>query len=453
MKAKKTIIFFTGVYDTLDLFTDQLKETFTAMGYATFVYDASSEAVSKEALLSMLVEADVCERSGLEGKNVLTGGAWGGEEKKNKSSDLSSYFACVTFNNLGYNLDFCPEDIIEDASGSGVNHYNLPQYESERGMKKQKKANVWEYYNIPYINILMDHPFHYEKPLRNAPKTAVVLCTDQNHVRYIRRFYRNIRQTDFLPHAGVELGHRHKPLAERSIDVLYAGALPIYTVGHMIPDLDSIPEVDGQAMTQEVLAELVHHPEKTTEEVIESYLKSVRSDLSNERIHQIIVEMRFLDSYATSFFREQAVRSLVENGIRVTAYGTGWDQCEWSDNPYLTYGGKVLAPQILPLMNDSKIVLNTMTWFKAGAHDRIFNGMLAGAAVVTDDSAYLRHEFTDGKELVMFALPEIGTLPERVFHLFGHLSETQEMAENGYETALKHHNWRQRAEYIVDCFL
>ena len=65
------------------------------------------------------------------------------------------------------------------------------------------------------------------------------------------------------------------------------------------------------------------------------------------------------------------MRILVESGIHVTAYGVGWDQCEWSDNPYLTYGGKVPAPQILPLMNDSKIVLNTMTWFKAGAHDRI----------------------------------------------------------------------------------
>ena len=41
------------------------------------------------------------------------------------------------------------------------------------------------------------------------------------------------------------------------------------------------------------------------------------------------MQMRFIDSYATSFFREQAVRILVENGIRVTAYGTGWDQCEW----------------------------------------------------------------------------------------------------------------------------
>lgn len=389
---KKTIIYFVGVYDTLDLFTDKLREAFEGMGYESFVYDARMEAQSKMVLLSLLDE-----NCGVQ--------------------------AAVTFNNLGYNLDL--------ADG----------------------RNLWEAYEIPYINILMDHPFHYEKPLQRAPKTSIVLCTDRNHVKYIRRYFKHIRQTDFLPHAGVELGGRLKPLSERGIDVLYAGALPIYTVAKMIPDLSSIPEVDGEVMAQEVLSELVHHPQKTTEDVIEDYLRTQRGDIADERVREIIVQMRFIDSYATSFFREQAVRILVENGIRVTAYGVGWDQCDWSDNPYLDYRGKVLAPQILPLMNDSKIVLNTMTWFKAGSHDRVFNGMLAGAAVVTDDSTYLRREFTDGKELVMFSLPELGTLPERVFDLFGHMQSTQQMADCGYRAAKENHTWKSRAEYIKECFL
>ena len=92
---------------------------------------------------------------------------------------------------------------------------------------------------------------------------------------------------------GVELGNRHKLLAERGIDVLYAGALPIYTVAKMIPDLSSIPEVDGQQMAGDVLAELVHHPDRTTEEVIEEYLKDRRSDIPDKRVQEIIVQMRF----------------------------------------------------------------------------------------------------------------------------------------------------------------
>lgn len=386
----RTIIYFQDVYDTLDLFTKQLIEAFESMGYGTFVYHASRQEESKEALLELLNNA--CQD-----------------------------FAVVTFNNLGYNLEI-------------------------------SNNNLWEHYDIPYINILMDHPFHYEKPLRSAPSTSIVLCTDRNHVKYIRRFYKNIRQTDFLPHAGVELHCKHKPMEERGIDVLYAGALPIYTVGKMIPDLSSIPEVDGQEMTQTVLGELVHHPEKTTEQAIEEFVKSKRNDISDERLQEIIVQMRFIDSYATSFFREQSVRMLVENGIHVTAYGTGWDQCEWSENPYLTYGGKVLAPEILPLMNNSKIVLNTMTWFKAGSHDRVFNGMLAGAAVVTDDSTYMRKEFTDGKELVMYSLTDLAALPERVFDLFGHITHMQEIADCGYQAALADHTWKSRAEQIAEMF-
>ena len=391
---KQTIIFFKGIYDTLDLFTDELINVFSGWGYENFVYDARIEEISKDLLIRIL------------------------EEKQEKC-------AVIAFNNLGYNLE------IED-------------------------RNLWEQFGVTYINILMDHPFHFEKTLQNMPDTAVVLCTDRNHVKYIRRHHKNIRQTDFLPHAGIELGKKHKPIKERSIDILYAGALPIYTVGKMIPDLGEMHGINTRDMMQEVLRELVVHPDKTTEQAIEEYVQTVlpaSRKLEDERLRELIVYMRFLDSYATSFFREQTVRILVESGITVTAYGVGWDQCEWSDSPYLKYGGKVLAPEILPLMNDSKIVLNTMTWFKAGAHDRIFNGMLAGAGVVTDDSTYLQREFVDGKELVLFKRNEIASLPERMYDLFGHIDKLQEMAECGYSFAKERHTWKNRAEYIVECFL
>ncbi|MGN0350682.1 MAG: glycosyltransferase [Roseburia sp.] len=427
----KSIIYIKGVYDTLDLFTDNLITAFESMGYGTFVYHTAQQEVSKVALLDLLVQKAA-------GRNKSFTELSEEELHQLQGCDLSQEFAVITFNNLGYNLE------IPYRAG-----------ESSAASLREEAAieNIWEFFNIPYLNILMDHPFHYEKPLRNAPTTSIVLCTDRNHVKYIRRFYKNIRLVDFLPHAGVELHCKHKPMEERGIDVLYAGALPIYTVGRMIPDLSSIQEVDGEDMMQSVLSELVHHPEKTTEQAIEEYVKSKRNDVSEERLQEIIVKMRFVDSYATSFFREQAVRILVESGIQVTTYGTGWDQCDWSSDPHLIYGGKVLAPQILPLMNNSKIVLNTMTWFKAGAHDRIFNGMLAGAAVVTDDSTYLQREFTDGKELVMFSLKDLASLPERVFDLFGHITHMQEIADCGYHAALENHTWKSRAEYLVECYL
>ena len=412
---KKTIIFFKGIYDTLDLFSDYIQEAFSELGFGTFVYRAETEKQSKEALLAML--------------------------QKEKGD-----YAVVAFNNLGYNLDMSLPENVSTFEG-------IEEKGTEWSVKKENLVNVWEYYQIPYIDILMDHPFHFERPLNEMPSTAILLCVDRNHVKYIRRYYKNIRQVDFLPHAGIELGRKHKPLQDRKIDVLYAGALPIYTVAKMIPDLPEMYGVDTSKMMPEILRELVVHPDKTTEQAIEEYINASGKSLSEEELRQIIVHMRFVDSYATSFFREQAVRILVENGIEVTAYGVGWNQCDWSDNPYLKYGGKVMAPQILPLMNDSKIVLNTMTWFKAGAHDRIFNGMLAGAVVATDDSTYMNREFTDGKELILFKRTELGALPERICDLFGHLERAQEIANCGYQAARSFHLWKNRVEYIIECFL
>ena len=138
-----------------------------------------------------------------------------------------------------------------------------------------------------------------------------------------------------------------------------------------------------------------------------------------------ITELRFIDSYATSFYREQAVRCLVENGIKVTVFGGGWDRCSWAEHPNFIYGGKILAPQVLELMNHSKIVLNTMTWYKNGIHDRIINGMLA----------------------VMQELPEMTSA------LLQKPEYMEEIAETGYRYAKKHHTFKQRAEYIYQNYL
>ena len=62
---KKTIIFFKGIYDTLDLFTDHIQEAFLAFGFETFVYHAGNEEQSKETLLKLVdgAEFDMAKRT------------------------------------------------------------------------------------------------------------------------------------------------------------------------------------------------------------------------------------------------------------------------------------------------------------------------------------------------------------------------------------------------------
>ena len=72
----------------------------------------------------------------------------------------------VTFNNIGYNLSF------------------------------SEGRSIWEEMKIPYLNILMDHPFHYAQPLKHAPDTSVVFCTDRNHTAFLKRFYPHLKKVD-----------------------------------------------------------------------------------------------------------------------------------------------------------------------------------------------------------------------------------------------------------------
>ena len=198
----------------------------------------------------------------------------------------------------------------------------------------------------------------------------------------------------------------------------------------------------------------MRHPEKTTEDSIEAYFTAIGKQYSDQELNHWITELRFLDAYAVSFYREQSVRLLVENGIQTTVFGGGWNQCEWAQNPNFIYGGKVLAPQVLELMNHSKIVLNTMTWYKNGIHDRIINGMLAKALVVTDNSKYLKETFfTNGQTLAAFELPQIQNLPVQIQNFLLHPDLMVEIAETGYEYAKNCHTWLQRAEYLYKNYL
>ncbi len=113
-------------------------------------------------------------------------------------------------------------------------------------------------------------------------------------------------------------------------------------------------------------------------------------------------------------------------------------------------------------MRDAKIVLSTMTWFKDGTHDRVFNGMLQGAVAVSDTSGYMKEEFcgfldgssqADGRELLMFELEELEKLPSQVKMLLDDPQAMQRIADRGYDKAKASHTWRARVVELEEHLL
>lgn len=400
--SKGKLICMVGVYDTLDIFMYEMIKEFKSLGYEIFLFDTNKMQESLSQLEPFI------------------------------STPVK---AVITFNNLGFNMELIPGH------------------------------NLWEQLGIPIINILMDHPFCHKKALDSAPSNAIVLCPDMNHMGYLQRFYPEIQTVGFLPHGGKLITGDTKPISERKIDILYAGGLSRAFIKESMPDFSKY-DFDAESVAEDALNEIIKNYNETTEYALEHQLLLHDVHLSDDQLKDFIADMHYVDMLAVSYYREKTVRTMAEAGFNVTLYGSGWDVCDWIKNtPNLDYRGRVSAYDIVKLMQDTKIVLSTMTWFKDGTHDRVYNGMLSGALAVTDSSDYMLSNYSGredielpdffhkkpeeiNQELVIFKLDELDELPERIRRITSHPELMQKIADNGRKRAQETDTWQCRADEL-----
>lgn len=380
------LVLFHSDLDTLNLFSNQLKRGFEELGYEIFEFDLQQSALS-----------------------------------------------------LGLLYDFMQKEPITAMVG-----FNMPFF----GMQLPSGENMWEVLDIPCVNILVDHPYWYHNILMRMPRTGIVLCIDRNHSQYIERFYPHIPCTGFLPHGGTPTVHTPKPVAARQIDVLYAGSLFADYAKSQKPDFTPF-SFPAEQICKETIARLLAHPDHTIESVIENQLLQSGILLPDEELRQFISSCIYIERTVSSHYREKIVSSVAKAGISLTLYGEGWSGCDWVNLPNVHYGGRISPEKVLEKMEDSKIVLNTMPWFKDGSHERIFNAMLRSAVVVSENSPYLEETLQADTWVPFDLLPDhLDALPQRITGLLSDEPRMQSIASAGYRLAVSGHTWQERAQEL-----
>ena len=392
MNRPLRIVIFEGVQPIVDYNAEQFRINFEALGHTVMIFRADEFEKSTKALLSFI-------KQGID--------------------------FCLLFNNVG------------------------------TGLSLSDGRNAWEAMNIPCFNYLFDHPIYYFDTLDTIAPTCVVTCVDRNHVHYIKRFYPKVKHSFFFPLAGEEIPVSSPiPWEERSIDVLYVGSLKVY------------PK-EQDAFDCKITAYLCEHTDKTVEEAIEDCFRSLSEqdlailfpafagkispeDADEATLKKVLQDYRFCDTNTNSIFRKNTVKQLVDAGIHVTVYGRDWLNTELSESPYFHFGGYISQADCLVKMQDSKIVLNSMPWFKDGTHDRIYNAMLAHAVCVTDSSKYLTEQYINSKDIVYYSLDEMEKLPVLVKELLSNPDKAKQIAENGYQKTVLNHTWQNRAMELLN---
>lgn len=384
--SKKKLVLFQGNLDTINLFSEQLKRGFLEFGYEILDFDLQQSTRSLGQLYQSMQESPIT--------------------------------AMLAFNSPFF------------------------------GMELPSGENVWETLGIPCINILVDHPYWYHDILMRMPSTGIVLCIDRNHMNYVNRFYPNIPSNGFLAHGGTAFCPHPKPVATREIDVLYAGSLYADYITAQRPDF-SAWNFPAEQICERTIRQLLVTPEITIEDMLEKQLGLAGISLSDKDLRQFISSCVYIERTVSSHYREQIVGSIAKAGISLSLYGEGWSGCDWIRFPNVHYGGRISPEEVLEKMENSKLVLNTMPWFKDGSHERVFNAMLSGAGVLSERSAYLE-ETLPSNTWLSFDLSQdsLAMLPQRVWSLLSDQDQVQAMASAGYDLAVSTHTWKARAQEL-----
>lgn len=384
------IVMFKGDIETTAYFSMQMEKTFLELGYETFFYDYQNVAKSVKELLLFL-------RKGAT--------------------------AVVTFNYHG----LCGE--------------------SEMFYDKDQGGYIWDGFDVPCINIVVDHPFYYHRFFDIMPKRYIHVSIDQNHEKYMEEYFPQIERGPFLPLAGTSLTPMgdYRPIGERSMDIVFTG--------NYVPPENFCVYIEraGEEYTQfymGILDELKKNPSRLLEDVAREHICREIPEATHDEVRETLGNMIFLDMYIRFYFRGEAVRILAEAGFPVHVFGNGWEDLECGKKENIIIGGSLDSLGCLEKIADGKISLNVMPWFKAGSHDRIFNSMLNGAVCLTDSSEYLDGYLKHGENAFVYDLEHLEALPALVGDVLKNQERMQAVADAGFQMAGKYHTWKLRAMEI-----
>ena len=376
-----------------------------------------------------------------------------------ESQEFFSFELAKAFRKMGHEIFFydCNDqylsfkkltDFIEPGNTVGF-AFNFNGMINDDFLCDGKDPVFWDRTDIPYINMIVDHPFYYHDEFIHVPQNYTNICIDNNHKRYFDRFFPNAGRSIYLPLAGTELEHGQGPvsISDREHDIIFTGNYIRPEHFEMYLKNCDTSIVD---FYHEIREHLYAHPDELLEAYAEKRIREEFGDkVTDDYLRECFRNMIFLDLQARHYYRGKAVAAIADAGFRIDVYGAGYDTLSCSHPENIISHGNVNSLKCLEALARSKVSLNVMPWFKDGPHDRVFNSMLNGAVCLSDHSTRLDEMFRDHTDIAFYSLNSINELPDIYEKIISDEKLLVEIQQNAYKKALKDNTWSSRAVEIV----
>lgn len=288
----------------------------------------------------------------------------------------------------------------------------------------------------------LDHPYSSWRAVADLPPGAVVTYPTASNLDCCRRHLRADIDLHCVAHAAIpQEGH---PWEGRDIEILFVGNMPRPLPAEM--------RAGWRAEHGETWASLLEAMAERFDPAGTPSLDGLADEVLAARglspgLQDRFELMRVFDLYAWAEARLAYARALSE--LPVTFVGAGWEGIAGG-------AGRTLGPmesgQARALMARSRIVLNLLPAYYR-SHERVFEGMAAGAVVASTGGGYLANarrlesDAADGSAILNLGPP--GEAPMRLGALLGDETALRRMAEAGWQEQRAHHSWRHRVAELL----
>ncbi|MDD5950158.1 MAG: glycosyltransferase [Lachnospiraceae bacterium] len=359
-------------------------------------------------------------------------------------------------------LDLTSPTLEQDVLALAKQHFDAAIAFNSLG-QEAFRANgeyLFDYLQIPFFNYIVDHPLRHHHTLSTPLSNYHVICLDEDHASYIRTYYPHIRSVHVIPLGGMyapgdnpDFSKTLEDFARRPYDIILTGSY--YALTEIEEKIDLLPELERN-LTISLIETMLSRRTLTNEAALLSVLEDLDvGEVKPQVFADLMAGTNLAGHYVNACVREEAVWQLLAEGIELHIFGNGWEKFLEMNH---RKGGNFRQEQIHPgvsyetslqLAAQSKMVLNTMPWFKNGMHDRIATAMLNGAVAVTDGSGYLSRNFAAGEELLVYSIEDYPAMAAMVSDSLQDMEKLFEIAGKGRQKAKNALDWKTRTVQIL----
>lgn len=299
----------------------------------------------------------------------------------------------------------------------------------------------------PYLSLLVDPPYRFLY-VTGSPYTMITCddrfcCTLLNSLEFTRNF--------FLPHA-VEPELSPDSQQEKIFDVVMLATFIDFK------HLRESWKTKFHPVVRQVLEETAEY---TFSEPTVSFIAAFNGilDIALQKHPHTLFEksvineaLQDLELYIKG--RDRYLLATAVKDVPLHIFGAAGETLTWKDylgknHPNIFPHAPVQYPQALNILKQAKILLNPNLKNKDGAHERIFAGIACGAAVITNQSAYISETLENGKDLLFYDHTDLNKVNTMVNDLLENESTREKLSANGRKKVMQHHTWDHRLEEIL----